>query len=443
MASLGAKVRFCVPELPFRGASLEDVGIEIVVSKCKSDAYPASDFVIYGAISEELAKSATTWLEAGHNNKVILFATYLFPFCAAAELAARMLSRFKGRVRYIINPAGSDIWQIGRQMQNVARELIDSRHVTDVVTYSKRFSEEIRVITGSERRIEIIPPSIDTSKFRPMTLEYRLLARQKMNITDDTFVISHCSNNRPVKGIVHSIDIARQFVSATNSDTRLLIVGPITQHLRDAFELLGLPSPNDDLPHDVKIGKLHITCVGLQREVMHYHVLSDVALNTSLHDSFNISLAEAMACEVPVLTSDVAGIASIIEDYACGYVVPFDFNPIYDNNAASASEPSVMHYDSAVCWLVEILRNREKRIAMGKRARAAIIEQCSDQVVANMWGKLLGFSPFRGRQHSNAIAMEQRNGEKDQTEVAGFGLSFLSKSGVPSSLGLNDSLQSG
>lgn len=395
LASSGATVQFWAPEIPFRIDDLERAGVQVAISRITSDAYGSSDTVIYGAVAEAMLRAATQWLQDHPDNRVILFATYLFPFCTTVEMVARILWRFEGRVECVLNPAGSDIWQIGRQIPEVARQLIDSRHVTAVVTYAPRFASEIRTMIGCERDIVIIPPAIDVFKFAPLESSQRAVMRGSMGISEHEFVISHCSNHRPVKGLSHVFEIAGCFAAALDENVHLLMIGPITAHLCDSLALAGLPAPSDKLPYVGRLGKLHITCTGLQGDVRHFHAIGDVALNTSLHDSFNISLGEAMACESPVLTTDVAGIASLIEEYECGASFPFEFNPLYAEHEIALTGKSRIQIDAAVAWLVHIRRDEKLRKEFGKRARKAIIDRCSDAVVAKKWCQLfsLGVGP--------------------------------------------------
>jgi glycosyltransferase involved in cell wall biosynthesis len=329
-------------------------------------------------------------LEERPDNRVVLFATYLFPFCAAVEMAARILFRFRERVDCVLNPAGSDIWQIGRQMPHVARQLIDSQYVTAVVTYSECFAREIQANIGCDRVIDVIPPAIDIEKFRPLSAPDRTAARQSLGIAQGDFVIVHCSNHRPVKGLSHLVELASHFASRRDEVIHLIMIGPITSHLSEVVKLAGLPEPGDVLPYHAQLGNLRIACTGLRHDVHRLQAIGDVAVNTSLHDSFNISLAEAMACQIPPLTTDVAGIASTIRAYDCGGTIPFENNPVYSDNAISLTGQSIIRVDAAVAWLENIASDPEGRLAFGKRARQAIVATCSDSVVARKWSELVG-----------------------------------------------------
>lgn len=390
LAASGATVQFFSPAQPFYADALDTAGVQIVFCGFHSDAYPTSDTVAYASVAEAMLHSAERWLEQNPANRIILFATYLFPFGSAAEGVARALRRFDRRVDCVLVPAGSDIWQIGKQFPLITRQMIESPSVTAVAAYSARFAKEVACWIGTQRETVVIPPAIDTLRLTPLGPEERRTARLGLGISETEFVLSHCSNHRPVKGLSHVIEVAVMLAGGLSEDVHLLMVGPITANLRDVLVAAGLPEPDEQLPYRAQIGNLRITCVGLQKDVRLYHGIADVAVNTSLHDSFNISLAEAMACEVPVLTSDVAGVCLLVDTYKCGVTIPFRHNPVYTDSGPQLTKTSRLEIGGVVKWLIQLRHDDNLRRRLGKRARQAVVECCSDAAVTSAWSKLLG-----------------------------------------------------
>jgi glycosyltransferase involved in cell wall biosynthesis len=66
---------------------------------------------------------------------------------------------------------------------------------------------------------------------------------------------------------------------------------------------------------------LIINQLGVMREIERLLAASDVEINLSRHDSFNLSLAEAMASAVPIITTDVVGIAEHITAAKAGLLI--------------------------------------------------------------------------------------------------------------------------
>ena len=52
--------------------------------------------------------------------------------------------------------------------------------------------------------------------------------------------------------------------------------------------------------------------------------IADLFLLPSAQESFGLAALEAMACEVPVVASNVGGLPEIIEDGVTGFVCPPD-----------------------------------------------------------------------------------------------------------------------
>lgn len=391
LSSLCGSVEFWSHEVPFRADELQASGVKLRMAGLRSDAYPTSDTIKFLAITEEMASRASEWLQSDLKNRVILYSTFLFPFCAAAESAAELLKCYGPRVRCIVTPAGSDIWQIAHQTPRLARRLLDSENVTHVVTYSERFAGEIRKITGTTRAISIIPPHIDVDNFVPFeNTEDANAIRASLGIDRDTFVITHCSNHRPVKALRHVLEIAAAFRASTGTRTHLLLVGPVTTHLRAAIGLLGTFAQRK-LPFTTAFADVLVTFLGLRDDTRTTQAIANVSINTSLHDSFNISLAEAMACGTPVLTTDPAGISDIIQKYACGLTIPFLKNPLNNEPTSFAEGASCLATGAAVEWLTRINRDHGFRAEIGRRARAAIIDHCSSVALEEKWCELLEY----------------------------------------------------
>jgi glycosyltransferase involved in cell wall biosynthesis len=112
--------------------------------------------------------------------------------------------------------------------------------------------------------------------------------------------------------------------------------------------------------------------LGVLRDVRSVLWAADVELNASRHDSFNLSLAEAMACGLPVVTTDVVGILSHISSAGAGFAVPLE-DP--QGNART-------YYSSAVAHLMRLACNEGLRKALARRAaRYAAIEFSAAQLV--------------------------------------------------------------
>jgi glycosyltransferase involved in cell wall biosynthesis len=119
------------------------------------------------------------------------------------------------------------------------------------------------------------------------------------------------------------LDICFKVSQLISRNCILIMVGPIPQNEIRLFNL-NLTKLNDGsyFKYKTQWKNLTILWTGVEFSVEYLLQISDVELNASLHDSFNVSLMEAMACGVPVVTSNVVGIKEHILTSNAGYCFP-------------------------------------------------------------------------------------------------------------------------
>jgi len=92
--------------------------------------------------------------------------------------------------------------------------------------------------------------------------------------------------------------------------------------------------------------------------------VSDIFLLPSAQESFGLAALEAMACEVPVVASNVGGLPEVIQDGVCGFLHPPD---ALDAMAASS---------------IALLTDASLRSRMSKAACRRVREEfCAERVV--------------------------------------------------------------
>src|SRR4029078_11611207 len=92
--------------------------------------------------------------------------------------------------------------------------------------------------------------------------------------------------------------------------------------------------------------------------------MADVMLFPSENESFGLVALEAMACEVPVIASNIGGIPEVVEHGQDGYLFK-----VGDTDGMSRA-------------CVELLENPERRLEMGQSARQhAQRDFCASKIV--------------------------------------------------------------
>jgi N-acetyl-alpha-D-glucosaminyl L-malate synthase BshA len=179
---------------------------------------------------------------------------------------------------------------------------------------------------------------------------YEQLRQRFTGGNPDVRIVTHVSNFRPVKRIAALLAIFDRIRRSVPS--RLLLVGDGPE-LGTAYRVareLGI----SDLIH----------IVGAQEEIVPLLSISDVFLLPSAQESFGLAALEAMACEVPVVASNVGGLPEVIEDGVSGFLHPPD---ALDAMAASS---------------IALLTDASLRSRMSKAACRRVREEfCAERVV--------------------------------------------------------------
>jgi glycosyltransferase involved in cell wall biosynthesis len=386
LASCGARATFVGFNPPFYDSVIKRAGIECCVPEIYSDAYPHSDGLRMLAVAEELYRRA---LEAiGRDRRVVFLASFLFPFHQAAAIAAERL-RGSGFVCHIIAiPAGSDIWQIGYQVPGAVRWLLSPTKTDIAVVYSRRFASEVRELTGSGACLRVIPPPVDTRIFCPASTAIKNDLRDAMRIPRGSVVLLHCSNLRPVKRLDSILELAMAAAKISRRRLLLLIVGPWTTTADELFSKLGLRERQGVFAR-TKVGRLEIAAVGLQSDTVPFHQVSDMVLNASVHDSFNTSLAESMACGLPVITSDIVGVAGLVRRYRCGYLYSYPSNALNHLRQGIQAKLSRESVRGAAEYICELAERSDIREEVGRRSTYAVSRHCDMNRVTERWIGLL------------------------------------------------------
>ncbi len=345
---IGIEARFVAQSMPFLYRFVDPLGVAFeeaapVASGAIGDqrAIQSQDVLLSFSIAEKIIDVAMALRE--RSVKVIIWGTYLVPFGFAALIAKDALFSYGMSADLWLTPAGSDVWQVGVQLPNVTKQLLDNPSVTHIITYTQKFANEILAKFGIAHHIETIYPMLDFSRFHPVSDEIKLAIRQELGIPMDAFVIISHSNMRPVKRPDDVISISSRVAESISRDVTLLMVGPKAE-----------TRPADPPSY------LRVIRTGIVEHVERFIAASDAELNCSWHDSFNVSLAESMACGLPCVSTDVVGIGEEIAKADAGFLFPYE--------DLAESDRSTTRYSSAVEFLNELSRSEPLRTKLGKNA---------------------------------------------------------------------------
>lgn len=155
---------------------------------------------------------------------------------------------------------------------------------------------------------EIVPNGLDMDAWRPQP-DQRVGVREELGFATDDFVFAHAGRNDPQKDHA-GLALAFNQLYAANPVVRLLLCG---QGL-----VVGHPH-FDNLPFTAAARKA-VTALGARDDLPRLWQSADVLVMSSIGEAFPNVVAEAMACGLPCVVTDVGDAAEIVGD--SGKVVP-------------------------------------------------------------------------------------------------------------------------
>ncbi|MEO7274610.1 MAG: N-acetyl-alpha-D-glucosaminyl L-malate synthase BshA [Vicinamibacterales bacterium] len=341
LADRGHEVHFISTDLPFR---LTEFHPGLAFHQVQTPSYPLFREPQYMlSLANRLVQVAREYQLA------IVHAHYAVPHATVALLARQVLAS-SGAVpvpKVMTTLHGTDITLVGSDpsfSEIVAYSIEQSDGVTAV---SKSLADATRRQLGVQHEIAVIPNFIDCALYRRRP---DALLRKRFAEDDETKLVIHVSNFRPVKRIDAVIEVFARISRQVKA--RLLLVG-------DGPEV----STAHRLARELGVAE-RTQWLGAQELIIPLLSSADVFLLPSAQESFGLAALEAMACEVPVVASNVGGLPEVMEHGVTGFLHPPDD---LDGMAASA-----------VALLQDPALHQRVREAAVKRVHRAF---CAERVV--------------------------------------------------------------
>jgi glycosyltransferase involved in cell wall biosynthesis len=179
----------------------------------------------------------------------------------------------------------------------------------DLIIVNSVAAREHHIAQGfPEHRLVMIPNGVDTEVFKP-NMEARAKLRGEWGVAENTCLIGTVGRIDPVKDLP-SLLRAAAIVSPQRPDARFICVGTgaagYAQQLRTLTADLGLTD--------------RVIWVEARSDIPAVYNSLDLIVSSSRSESFPNAIAEAMACGVPCVVTNVGDSARLVGD--CGIVVP-------------------------------------------------------------------------------------------------------------------------
>lgn len=224
---------------------------------------------------------------------------------------------------------GTGSWY--QQLGNLYRRWVvppAARRAEAVVTVSnherRRIAERLPAIAD---RLTVVPNAV-SSHFRPVTDERTCEAVQgRYNLPDD--FLFFLGNTDPKKNLRRVVAAYAQYAATTEAPSALVVADYEQHRLQHHLDAIGHP----------EVGA-HIRCPGYidHDDLPVVYSLATAFLYPSLRESFGLPILEAMACDTPVVTANVAAMPEV-GGTAALQVDPHDVDDIADGIRTVAERP--------------------------------------------------------------------------------------------------------
>ncbi len=338
LADRGHQIHFISYAMPMR---LDGYVGNVFYHEVEIASYPLFEFPLY---TPALAGKI---VEVARFEKLdIVHAHYAIPHAISAFLAREIL---QGNFKVITTLHGTDITLVGLEPSFLPTMKFSIEHSDGVTAVSRSLREKTLTNYGISKEIEVIPNFVDTRKYRRIPSKE---IRERFAPHGEKVLI-HTSNFRVVKRVP---DVIRIFAEVRKKvPARLVLMGDGPD--RSACEILVRELHLED----------HVRFLGKQQELVPILSSADLMLMPSQSESFGLSGLEAMACEVPVVSSSVGGLPELQVHGETGYIA------------------EIGDVDRMARYAIDLLTNDAKRKMFGDACRKRAVEHFDVRTIVNLY----------------------------------------------------------
>jgi N-acetyl-alpha-D-glucosaminyl L-malate synthase BshA len=294
LAKEGHKVHFITYTQPARFDFFNE---NLFYHEVSISSYPLFEYPPY-----ELALASKMVNVVKYEKLDLLHVHYAIPHASAAYMAKQILKTHDIHIPVVTTLHGTDITLVGKDPSYEPVVTFSINQSDGVTAVSEDLKQDTYRHFAISKEIEVIPNFIDLNRFKRQKKEHFKTAIAPHNEK----LLIHTSNFRKVKRIEDVIMVFNEVRKSIPSKLLLVGDGPERTAMENLCRQLKIC---DDIRF---LGKLDAV-----EEVLS---VCDLFLMPSEKESFGLAALEAMACEVPVISSDAGGIPELNVHGKTGFI---------------------------------------------------------------------------------------------------------------------------
>ncbi|MCA5004514.1 N-acetyl-alpha-D-glucosaminyl L-malate synthase BshA [Sphingobacterium bovistauri] len=294
LASKGHEVHFITYNKPAR---LDFFLENLYYHEVSISQYPLFDFPPYESALASKLVDVVRFVELD-----VLHVHYAIPHASAAYLAKQILKTYGINIPVVTTLHGTDITLVGKDKTFKPVVTFSINESDGVTTVSENLKSQTLESFDITRDIKVIPNFIDLTRFVSKNREHF----KKAIAPGNERILVHTSNFRKVK---NTQDVVRIFHKVSQTiPSKLLMVGdgPERSNAEELSRQLGISNS--------------VRFLGKQDAVEEILSVSDLFLMPSSSESFGLAALEAMACRVPVISTNIGGLPELNEQGITGFL---------------------------------------------------------------------------------------------------------------------------
>ena len=180
-----------------------------------------------------------------------------------------------------------------------------------IITNSQMVKKEFQEIYGEKisQKCKVVYNGVDLKKFFPISQEEKIHLKKNLNLPTETPLILFVGSGYFRKGLIFLL-----YALSLIKDVFLIIIGKEKNlnFFKNLIKKLNLEK--------------RVILIGKCKEPIKFYQSADIFVLPTIYDPFSNACLEALACGLPVITTNANGCAEIIKDAKNGFVLHLPLN---------------------------------------------------------------------------------------------------------------------